>query len=197
MPTSDGQKQEDRGYLCRGLHVFCPTSKSTQPYQRERASITGLRFKLRKIMQTGRLIGVAVSRLVSHSSSSQWSGNRKLDHGLSFVLPAGYTRSGPSRSLLTMLGTLDVKSSRNSVHQNGLLQCNSISRLLQLHGSHLVSWADGLQHFGLPRHSFQKFRGLSRDRDHSQGIVRRHSRHHGLRRDHGSENPTIHFPCDL
>jgi hypothetical protein len=39
-------------------------SKSTQAYQRERTSITGLRLKLRKIMQTGRLIRVAVSRFV-------------------------------------------------------------------------------------------------------------------------------------
>jgi hypothetical protein len=40
-------------------------SKGTHTYQRERASITGLRLNLRKIMKTGRLIGVAVSRLVS------------------------------------------------------------------------------------------------------------------------------------
>ena len=40
------------------------TSKCTHPYQRGRASITELRLKLRKIMSTQRLIGVAVSRLV-------------------------------------------------------------------------------------------------------------------------------------
>ena len=40
------------------------TSKSTRPYQRRRASITGLRLKLRKNIETGRLIGVAVARLV-------------------------------------------------------------------------------------------------------------------------------------
>ena len=34
------------------------------PYQRGRALIAGLRFELRKIIETGRLIGVAVARLV-------------------------------------------------------------------------------------------------------------------------------------
>jgi hypothetical protein len=47
------------------LHL---SSKSTQPYQRGRASITGLRLKLREIMKIGRLIGVAVSRLVRLNS---------------------------------------------------------------------------------------------------------------------------------
>lgn len=48
------------------------------PYQRERVSITGLRFELRKIMKTGRLIGVAVSRLVRllRLSLSKWIANR-------------------------------------------------------------------------------------------------------------------------
>ena len=41
------------------------TSKGTHPYQRGRASLTGLVLKLRKIIQTGRLIGVAASRIVS------------------------------------------------------------------------------------------------------------------------------------
>lgn len=45
-------------------HFLSRTSKSTHPYQRERASITGLRLKLRESMKTGRLIGVAVARLV-------------------------------------------------------------------------------------------------------------------------------------
>jgi hypothetical protein len=35
------------------------TSKSTQPYQRGRASITGLKLNLETGMKTGRLIGVA------------------------------------------------------------------------------------------------------------------------------------------
>jgi hypothetical protein len=39
--------------------IFSRTSKSTQPYQRERVSITGLRLNLEKGMKTGRLIGVA------------------------------------------------------------------------------------------------------------------------------------------
>lgn len=39
------------------------TSKNTQPNQRGRASITGWWLELRKSMQTGRLIGIAVSRL--------------------------------------------------------------------------------------------------------------------------------------
>jgi hypothetical protein len=49
-----------------GVVLVLLTSKSTHRYQRGRASITGLRLKLRKGMKTGRLIGVAVSRLVRH-----------------------------------------------------------------------------------------------------------------------------------
>ena len=36
-------------------------------YQRRRASITGLMLEIRESMKTGRLIGVAVSRLVEQS----------------------------------------------------------------------------------------------------------------------------------
>jgi hypothetical protein len=32
------------------IFIFCRTSKSTHPYQQERASITGLRLKLRESM---------------------------------------------------------------------------------------------------------------------------------------------------
>ena len=38
--------------------------KRTHPYQRGRTSITGLRVELEEIIETRRLIGVAVSRLV-------------------------------------------------------------------------------------------------------------------------------------
>jgi hypothetical protein len=48
------------------------TSKSTHPYQRGRTSITGLRLKLRKIMKTGRLIGVACLGLFSFFSLLHW-----------------------------------------------------------------------------------------------------------------------------
>lgn len=39
--------------------VFDPTSKSAQPYQPGRASITGLRLNVENDMKTRRLIGVA------------------------------------------------------------------------------------------------------------------------------------------
>ena len=38
--------------------------KRMHPYQRGRASITGLVFELRKIIETGRLVGVVMTRLV-------------------------------------------------------------------------------------------------------------------------------------
>ena len=39
-----------RNKQCEKYFHFCRTSKSTHPYQRERVSITGLRFELRKSM---------------------------------------------------------------------------------------------------------------------------------------------------
>ena len=67
--------------ICVFFLDFCRTSKSTQPYQRGRASITGLRLNVDKGMKTGRLIGVAVSRLVrllgfALGASRQSPGNR-------------------------------------------------------------------------------------------------------------------------
>lgn len=44
--------------------IFSRTSKSAKPYQQERASNAGLRLELRWSMRIGRLIRVAVSRLV-------------------------------------------------------------------------------------------------------------------------------------
>jgi len=40
------------------------TSKRMHPYQRVRASITELVLELRKVIETGRLVGVVMARLV-------------------------------------------------------------------------------------------------------------------------------------
>jgi hypothetical protein len=60
--------------------IFCPTSKRTHPYQRGRASITGLGLKLRKIIETGRLIGVARCGLIGERKS-QTAARDKLEIG--------------------------------------------------------------------------------------------------------------------
>ena len=46
------------------VSYFGRTSKRRHPYQRGRASITGFRSELRAIIETGRLVGVALPRLV-------------------------------------------------------------------------------------------------------------------------------------
>ena len=43
---------------------FLANDERTHPYQRGRASITGLRLKIRRNIETERLVGVAVARLV-------------------------------------------------------------------------------------------------------------------------------------
>ena len=49
------------------VQIFLQNDERMHHYQRGRASITGLVLKLRIIIETGRLIGVAVSRLVELS----------------------------------------------------------------------------------------------------------------------------------
>jgi hypothetical protein len=44
--------------------LFQQNDERTHPYQRGRASITGLGLGLRRIIETQRLVGVAVARLV-------------------------------------------------------------------------------------------------------------------------------------
>ena len=58
------QRQISSRFLIAGSIYLKRTSKSTHPYQRGRASITGLMLKLWERITTRRLIGVAVSRLV-------------------------------------------------------------------------------------------------------------------------------------
>ena len=59
------------------LFIYWRTSKSTQPYQRGRASITGLRLNVEKGMKTGRLIGVACLDLFAFLNSYD-TGNSRL-----------------------------------------------------------------------------------------------------------------------
>ena len=47
------------GDVLSGIHDFLANDERMRPYQRGRASITGLVLKLREIMATGRLVGVA------------------------------------------------------------------------------------------------------------------------------------------
>ena len=46
---------------------FLANVKRMHPYQRERASNAELRLELRKIFETGRLVGVVMTRLVEQS----------------------------------------------------------------------------------------------------------------------------------
>ena len=50
--------------LTNGL-ILVANDERTHPYQRGRGLIMGLRLWLRKIIETERLVGVAVARLVS------------------------------------------------------------------------------------------------------------------------------------
>jgi hypothetical protein len=49
--------------------IILENDERMHPYQRGRASITGLVFELREIIETGRLVGVVMSRLVLPSFS--------------------------------------------------------------------------------------------------------------------------------
>ena len=52
--------------LC-GVDVFAPNDERMHHYQRGRTSITGLMLELRKSIETGRLVVVAMTRLVLRS----------------------------------------------------------------------------------------------------------------------------------